>query len=118
MVKPHDKPADVTEVGDEILVDGPDGMTTSLTRAAALETAQRLESAAGRPEAEGSASDEAKRYDEPATARVENGEVFVDCVDGDTTVFTPEAALETARRVEQAAVEVIVERGRDSAKDA
>ena len=46
MVKPHDKPAKVERVDDEILVNGPDGMTTSMTPEAALETAQRLESKA------------------------------------------------------------------------
>lgn len=46
MVKPHDKPAKVERVDDEILVNGPDGMTASMTPEAALETAQRLESKA------------------------------------------------------------------------
>ena len=46
MVKPHEKPAKVERVDDEILVNGPDGMTTSMTPEAALETAQRLESKA------------------------------------------------------------------------
>jgi hypothetical protein len=116
MVKPHDKPADVTRIDDEILVDGPDGMTSSMTVEAARETAQRLEDAiADQPAAGDAEPDDLKRYAEPATARAENGEVFVDCADGDTTVFTPEAALETARRVEHAAVEVIVDRGVASA---
>lgn len=43
MVKPHDKPAKVERVDDEVLIDGPDGMTASLTPEAALKTAQRLE---------------------------------------------------------------------------
>lgn len=43
MVKPYDKPANVTRVDDEILIDGPDGMTTSMTPEAALKTARRLE---------------------------------------------------------------------------
>lgn len=43
MVKPHDKAAEVTRVDGEILIDGPDGMTTSLTPEAALKTARRLE---------------------------------------------------------------------------
>lgn len=116
MVKPHDKPADVARVDDEILVDGPDGLTSSMTVDAARETAQRLEDAVADRPAAGDA--EPKRYAEPATARAEKGEVFVDCADGDTTVFTPEAALETARRVEHAAVEVIVDRGVASAERA
>ncbi|PAX07258.1 hypothetical protein [Sphingomonas lenta] len=43
MVKPQDRPAKVERVDDEVLIDGPDGMTASLTPEAALETAQRLE---------------------------------------------------------------------------
>lgn len=43
MVKPHDKPSRVERVGDEILLNGPDGMTASMTPEAALETARLLE---------------------------------------------------------------------------
>ena len=43
MVKPHSEPAQVDRVDGEILVDGPDGMTSSLTPEAALKTARRLE---------------------------------------------------------------------------
>lgn len=42
-MKPHETPAKVDRVDGEILVDGPDGMTTSLTPEAALQTAKRLE---------------------------------------------------------------------------
>ena len=43
MVKPHSEPAQVERADGEILIDGPDGMTSSLTPEAALETAKLLE---------------------------------------------------------------------------
>lgn len=46
MVKPQDKPAKVSRADDEILIDGPDGMTASLTPDAALKTAEALENKA------------------------------------------------------------------------
>ncbi len=42
MSKPHDKPSKVTSAEGEVLIDGPDGMTSSMTPEAALETARRL----------------------------------------------------------------------------
>ncbi len=53
-----------------------------------------------------------KHFSEAANVKVEAGEVVVDCPDGGSTGFTPEAALETARRLGDMAVEAIIERGR------
>ena len=53
-----------------------------------------------------------KHFSEAADVKVAGGEVVVDCPDGESTGFTPEAALETARRLGDMAVEVIIERGR------
>jgi hypothetical protein len=38
----QDKPSEVTHVDGVVLVDGPDGIATTLTPKAALETSQRL----------------------------------------------------------------------------
>lgn len=39
---PHDEPSDVVAEQGEVLVEGPDGVSVSLTPAAALETSDRL----------------------------------------------------------------------------
>ena len=53
-----------------------------------------------------------KSFDEPASVKVEGGEVVVDCPDGVTSAWTPEAALKTAQALGDKAVEAIIERGR------
>jgi hypothetical protein len=58
-----------------------------------------------------------KHFSEAAEVKVDKGEVVVDCPDGESTAFTPEAALETAQRLGDMAVEAIIERGQaDAAK--
>ena len=46
MTVPEAKPSVVTHEGSEILIDGPDGVASSLTPEAALVTAARLEAEA------------------------------------------------------------------------
>jgi hypothetical protein len=53
-----------------------------------------------------------KVFSEPAEVNLADGQVVVDCEDGGRTKFTPEAALETAHRLGDKAVEAIVDRGR------
>ena len=53
-----------------------------------------------------------KHFSEAANVKLDDGEVVVDCPDGESTGFTPEAALETAQRLGDMAVEAIIERGR------
>lgn len=56
-----------------------------------------------------------KHYSEAAEVKIEGGEVVVDCPDGESSAFTPEAALKTAQRLGDMAVEAIIERGRAEA---
>jgi predicted phosphoribosyltransferase len=42
MDEAHDTPSEVTRVDGVVIVDGPDGVATTMTPKAALETAQRL----------------------------------------------------------------------------
>lgn len=56
-----------------------------------------------------------KHFSEPAEVKVSDGEVVVDCPDGESSAFTPEAALETAQRLGDMAVEAIIERGQAEA---
>ena len=42
----HHRPAEVEQVADEVLIDGPDGAVSSFTPEAALQTANRIEQAA------------------------------------------------------------------------
>lgn len=46
----------------------------------------------------------------PSKVTHEDDEVFIDGPDGVAVSMTPEAALETAKSLEQAAVQVIIER--------
>lgn len=57
-----------------------------------------------------------KHFSEPAEVKVKGGEVVVDCPDGKSTAFTPEAALKTAQRLGDMAVEAIIERGQAEAE--
>jgi hypothetical protein len=56
-----------------------------------------------------------KHFSEAAEVKVDKGEVVVDCPDGESTAFTPEAALETAQRLGDMAVEAIIKRGQADA---
>ncbi|HEX8382121.1 MAG TPA: hypothetical protein VF592_01965 [Sphingomonas sp.] len=58
-----------------------------------------------------------KRLNKAAEVKVSDGDVVVKCPEGEDAVFTPEAALQTAQRLGDKAVEAIIDRGRvDAAK--
>ena len=46
MAKVYDSPSDVSAIGEEVQLDGPDGVAVSLTPEAALKTASRIDDAA------------------------------------------------------------------------